>query len=55
MARLPTIIRNMQQGQMKRLADGGDAVDESISAGLGLKALKVPEQKTGLLPLLHLV
>ena len=24
MAKLPTIIRNMQQGQMKRLADGGN-------------------------------
>jgi hypothetical protein len=48
MAKLPTIIRNMQQGQMKRLADGGDATDGSISEGLGLKALKVPEQKTEL-------
>ena len=40
MAKLPTIIRNMQRGQMKRLAEGGtaDATDpsESISAGLGL-------------------
>jgi len=48
MAKLPKIIRNMQQGQMKRLADGGDVTDDSMSGGLGLKKLEVPEQKTSL-------
>ena len=48
MAKLPKIIQNMQQGQMKRLAEGGDAGEESISEGLGLKQLAVPEQKTTL-------
>ena len=46
MAKLPTIIKNIQQGQMRRLAEGGDAIDEGKL--LGLKALKVPEQKTSL-------
>jgi len=48
MARLPTIIRNMQQGQMKRLAEGGDAADDSVSGGLGLQAPVAPGQKTEL-------
>jgi hypothetical protein len=48
MAKLPKIIQNMQQGQMKRLAEGGDAGEESISEGLGLKTISVPEQKTTL-------
>ena len=44
MAKLPKIIQNMQQGQMKRLAEGGEAGD-----GLEVsKALAVPEQKTTL-------
>ena len=38
----------MQQGQMKKLADGGDATDDSVSAGLGLTAPQAPEQKTEL-------
>jgi len=29
MARLPTIIRNMQQGQMKRLAEGGETTEDN--------------------------
>ena len=38
----------MQQGQMKRLAEGGEATDDSVSAGLGLTAPQAPEQKTEL-------
>ena len=48
MAKLPKIIQNMQQGQMKRLADGGDAVDESVSGKLGLTPRDAPAQKTEL-------
>ena len=29
MAKLPTIIKNMQEGQMKRLAEGGDATEDN--------------------------
>ena len=44
----------MQQGQMKRLAEGGDAIedlrtdDASTSGDLGLEKVKIPEQKTAL-------
>ena len=48
MAKLPKIIRNMQEGQMKRLAEGGDATDESVSGTLGLMPRAAPAQKTEL-------
>jgi hypothetical protein len=48
MAKLPRIIRNTQDGQMKKLQEGGTATDDSISAGLGLERIKIPEQKTTL-------
>ena len=48
MAKLPTIIKNMQQGQMKRLAEGGDATDESLAGTIGLSPRDAPAQKTEL-------
>ena len=45
MAKLPKIIKNMQQGQMKRLAEGGEATDESVSGKLGLTPRDAPAQK----------
>ena len=48
MARLPTIIKNMQQGQMKRLAEGGEAVDDSTTGGLGITSPVAPDQKLAL-------
>jgi len=41
-------IKNMQQGQMKRLAEGGEATDESVSGKLGLTPREAPAQKTEL-------
>lgn len=35
MAKLPKIIRNMQEGQMKRLAEGGDAAEDNPATGGG--------------------
>ena len=48
MAKLPRIIRNIQDGQRKRLQDGGSATGEDITSGLGLEQVKIPEQKTTL-------
>ena len=47
MAKLPKIIQNMQQGQMKRLAEGGDATDDQQTFDPSVIS-KIPEQKTTL-------
>ena len=46
MAKLPRIIRNTQDGQMKKLQDGGDATD--VYSRLGVTAPTPPPQKTEL-------
>ena len=47
MAKLPKIIQNMQQGQMKRLAEGGDTTDDQQTFDPSVIS-KIPEQKTTL-------
>jgi hypothetical protein len=44
MAKLPIIIQDTR----KKLQEGGEATDESVSGGLGLTAPSMPEQKTQL-------
>jgi len=44
MAKLPTIMRDTR----KRLQEGGDATDESISGQLGISPRETPAQKTEL-------
>jgi len=49
MAKLPRIIRNTQDGQMKKLQEGGTATETgTVTSQLGLTAPQAPEQKTQL-------